>query len=314
MSDVSNFHHLASTLKFKQLELVCEIVKHRSLVKASEHMNMTQSAATKTLLKLEKTLDIKLFNRLGTGMEPTEIGLEFIEHAQIILAQLRHYAEQLSSQKDGTMGTITVGVLIDAATHLLPETIRRINQHYPKLKVVVIDGVNSKLVQELKMGTLDIIIGRLPLNNNHPEIVQTLLYNDTIEVVCAKDNPVLKNKNIKGLKDLMDCNWIFPLKGTSLRHELENSFYHDNLPLPENITESVSVVTNINLVKKANYIMLLPSVFISTFATENFVSIPIKLNSTLTDHGYQTKKNKYTRPSVKLFTEILHQVADGIKE
>lgn len=306
-----NSQYLAKTLKFQQLHLIVELSKNDNLARAAEKLNITQSAATKILKKLESILDVELFERHARGMRPTEIGYKFIKHAKIILAQLRYSADEIEELKSGTLGHVNVGTLIAATSFLLPETIARITSDYPNIKISIKEGTNNKLIPDLAVGELDIIVGRLTSIDIKSGLKQQYLYDDPIRLVCSHSHPIAKlKKHSLTLKDLIDFNWILPLQGTDLRAEICQSFTRLKLPMPKHSIESVSVMTNIRLLEKSDFIAVLPTEFISDLVELGLIYIlPVKLESTLDPVGYKIRDIKKQSPALSIFVKYLHETA-----
>ena len=81
--------------RLRHLELIAELYDCRSILKASRRLSLTQPTVTKALQDVESTLGVRLFERSNRGLEPTPYGEIFARHAKIVLAQLRHAAEEL---------------------------------------------------------------------------------------------------------------------------------------------------------------------------------------------------------------------------
>lgn len=62
--------------------------RHRSLLRAAEELNMTPSAVSQHVSKLEQLLGIRLFRRMARGVEPTIDGEIYAEEVRLILARL----------------------------------------------------------------------------------------------------------------------------------------------------------------------------------------------------------------------------------
>jgi DNA-binding transcriptional LysR family regulator len=307
--------YLSKTLKFQQLQLVSELSKTLSLVHAAEKLNITQSAASKILKKLESTLEVELFERHARGMKPTDFGLKFIKHAKIILAQLRYSADELEDLKSGNLGHINVGTLLAGTAVLLPNTLARITRDYPDLKISVLEGTNDKLFPELKVGELDIIVGRISIMKPELGLTQQYLYDDPIRLVCSTTHPLskVKTKNLK-LVDLMNFNWILPIQGTDLRAEIDKSFANQKLPLPSHSIESVSIMTNLTLLQQGDFIAALPTQFISPFVEQGLIYvIPLRLESTLAPVGYTIRNIEMQSPALSIFMKYLHETTRQYK-
>ena len=83
--------------RLRHVELIAQAYDSRSILKAARRLNLTQPTVTKALQDVESTLGLKLFERTNRGIEPTEYGEIFARHAKVVLAQLRHAAEELEA-------------------------------------------------------------------------------------------------------------------------------------------------------------------------------------------------------------------------
>ena len=88
----------------KHLKLVRAIEEFGSLNKASKELNLTPSALSHQLKKLEEYLGIEIFNRIGNKLFFTEAGIELKERAFVILEQFEGLESKIeefkANQKD----------------------------------------------------------------------------------------------------------------------------------------------------------------------------------------------------------------------
>ena len=80
-----------------------------------------------------------LFERSNRGLAPTPYGEIFARHAKIVLAQLRHAAEELEDLRVGYSGKVTVGTLLAASASILPDAIALLKKERPGVAISV-DG------------------------------------------------------------------------------------------------------------------------------------------------------------------------------
>src|ERR1700704_6730330 len=131
MTSVRLQRWIARKFPFRPRELIAALYECRSILKASRRLNLTQPTLTKALQDVETTLDLPLFERTNRGLEPTPYGEIFARHAKIVLAQLRHAAEELENLRVGYSGKVTVGTLLAAAARILPDAIARLKMEGP---------------------------------------------------------------------------------------------------------------------------------------------------------------------------------------
>jgi len=103
--------HLDQRLRLHMLRAVDAIETHRSLLKASIALGVTQPALTKGLQELETILQTRLFDRSTRGVRPTEAGAVFVRSARSILAKLCRLDEDLGLLSGPGGGTVALGAL-----------------------------------------------------------------------------------------------------------------------------------------------------------------------------------------------------------
>jgi LysR family hydrogen peroxide-inducible transcriptional activator len=73
--------------------------------------------------KLEEELGIKLFDRSKQPITPTDIGIEVIEQARIILKESYKLKELINNQKSVISGELRIGIIPTMAPYLMPQII-----------------------------------------------------------------------------------------------------------------------------------------------------------------------------------------------
>jgi DNA-binding transcriptional LysR family regulator len=249
--------HLTSRLKFKYLQLLVTVGEQRNIFKAAQIHNMAQPAATKIIRDIESTLNINLFERSSRGVTPTLYGDVLIKHAKLILSQVKHASEELSSLQGGLSGRVTVGSLLAASATLLPNAITQLKKNRPNVSVSLMEGTGDKLLNSLKIDDLDIMVGRIPEAPGEDGLVNEVLYYEPVVIVTRTEHP-LQSKGRLSLKDLVNEDWILPPRETMLRKEIDLAFHKEGLDVPSNPVESVSILTNRALLKNSDMITALP--------------------------------------------------------
>jgi hypothetical protein len=109
---------LKARLKTRQLLLLIALDDYRNIHRAADELHMTQPAASKQIKDLEEMLDVKLFERLPRGMEPTIYGETMIRHARMALTSLALAHDDIVTLKAGLTGQVEVGVIMEKNTNL----------------------------------------------------------------------------------------------------------------------------------------------------------------------------------------------------
>src|SRR5215467_8717958 len=216
--------------RLRHVELIAELHDCRSILKASRRLSLTQPTVTKALRDVESTLGVRLFERSNRGLEPTPYGEIFARHAKIVLAQLRHAAEELESLRAGYSGKVTVGTLLAASASILPDAIALLKKQRPGVAISVVVGTYDILMPSLLVGDLDMVLGRLPEEGRSRALVYEEFYAEPICVVTRRGHPLSRKRRLT-LRDLANEAWLLPLPETALRRQIERAFVEAGAPL-----------------------------------------------------------------------------------
>jgi DNA-binding transcriptional LysR family regulator len=271
--------------RLRHVELIAELYDCGSILKAARRLSLTQPTVTKALRDVESTLGVKLFERSNRGLEPTAYGEIFARHAKIVLAQLRHAAEELESLRAGYSGKVTVGTLLAASASILPDAIAMLKKQRPAVAISVVVGTYDILMPSLLVGDLDMVLGRLPEEGRSRALVYEEFYAEPICVVARRGHPLARKRRLS-LRELANEPWILPLPETALRRQIERAFVEAGAPLPRNVIESVSILTNRALLRKSDCIGVMPYHVALDDVELGLLSIlPVKLKSIETPVG-----------------------------
>jgi DNA-binding transcriptional LysR family regulator len=153
-----------------------------------------------------------------------------------------------------------VGVLLAAAPSLLPNAILLSMSEAPNVRIRVIDGAADTLLPALAAGEIDVVIGRISPFAQRRGLQHEVLYDEPI-VVCARPrHPIFRpSKRKVTLGEIARYPWILPPTGVSLRREIDNALERANVTAPDDLVESVSILTNRALVMKGDVLAFLPA-------------------------------------------------------
>src|SRR5215472_2436341 len=279
MASVRLERWIARKFRLRHVELIAEVYDCRSILKASRRLNLSQPTVTKALQDIEGTLNVPLFKRSNRGLEPTPYGEIFARHAKIVLAQLRHAAEELENLRAGYSGKVTVGTLLAASASILPDAIALLKKERPGVAISVVVGTYDILVPSLLAGDLDMVLGRLPEQGRSRALVYEDFYAEPVCLVVRRGHPLLRKRRLS-LRDLANEAWLLPGPETALRRQIERAFLDANTPLPRNVIESVSILTNRVLLRKSDSIGVMPYHVALDDVEHGLLSIlPVKLKS-----------------------------------
>lgn len=306
------FHEnfLLSRLKLRQLRLLTAIADEGTVLKGSQALNIAQPAATKSIKELEDALGVQLFDRSSRGVTPTDFGQVMIKHAKLILTQLRHAGEELQSLEEGLSGRVHVGTLLAASTSLLPRALARLRERRPGIAVTVDEGTIDRLMPGLRTGDIDVVLGRLPEYREREGLRQEVLYLDTVSIMVREGHPLTQRRDLT-LADLVDQAWVMPPPQTSLRRQVDHAFRHEGLEPPQDVIESVSILTNHALLMNTDMLATMPHQV--GIGQAGLTALPVILEGANSRIGATTHAHGELSAAARYFMAVVHEVAAEIR-
>ena len=148
-------------MNIEHLKTYVYVVEQGSISKASELLNLSQSAVSQQVHSLEQQFDVTLFSRSPKGVVPTDIGAVIYQKALNILTIYDDIFAKIKQSQSASQVLRLVATPI-AYSYALPCTFYHISQKYPQYHLEV-ESVSSNIVEEKVLGgyaDLGVILGR----------------------------------------------------------------------------------------------------------------------------------------------------------
>lgn len=303
---------LKARLKTRQLLLLIALDDYRNIHRAAEELHMTQPAASKQIKDLEEMLEVRLFERLPRGMEPTIYGETMIRHARMALTSLALAHDDLVALKAGLSGQVEVGVIMSPAMALLPRAIARIKEQAPLLRIGVHVESSNVLLDKLQRGTLDFMIGRILEKEDSSGLVYEELTEEPACAVVRPGHPLLEAKAL-GLEDIAGQPWILPPPGSILRHRFDMMFRRAGLEPPRNVVDTTALLLITTLLQQTDSLHVMPQEVAQYYASLNVMRIlPIELPCKMDAFGIIRQQDHLLAPGADLLLKQVRLAASEI--
>ena len=202
-----------------QLEYIVAVDTYRSFVSAAEKCFVTQPTLSMQVQKLEEFLNVKIFDRSKQPIIPTEIGMQIIAQARVVLQENKKIKEIISSQQQDVIGELRIGIIPTIAPYLLPKVISAMLEKYPELKLLIWEYTTEDIIHHLKTGVIDCGILATPLVDQN--ISETPVYYENFVSYISKNSKLYKKKTIDA-DDLEDENIWLLNEGHCMRTQVLN--------------------------------------------------------------------------------------------
>ena len=126
------------------------------VTKASGFLNLTQSAVSMQLKRLEDVLDVALFDRSARKMALTAAGEQTLGYARKMLDLNDEILTRLTAP--AYEGELKLGVPHDIVYPAIPQVLHRFAAAYPRMKVTLISSYTERLKRMFNRGEIDAIL------------------------------------------------------------------------------------------------------------------------------------------------------------
>ncbi len=248
-----------------QLEYAVAVDTYRSFVLAAEKCFVTQPTLSMQIQKLEEHLGVKLFDRSRQPVTPTEIGIEVIEQARVILQESYRIKDIIEERKGEIGGELKIGVIPTVAPYLIPRVVGGFLEKYPKIRLTISELTTETIIQQLKVGLLDCGILATPLED--PTLTERPVYYENFVSYLSKNSSVFKKKSLTTNDLDVDNLWLLN-EGHCMRNQVLNICKHAKSNQHQLNYNTGSIETLIKMVELNNGITILPELAIQDFSVK----------------------------------------------
>lgn len=179
--------------------------------KAAEKLNLSQTALTRRIQKLEGYLGVKLLDRTTRSVALTRVGRDFRPRAVRLVDELTGSLVRLKDMARDASGDVVVACIPSMAYQQLPHVIREYVKRYRGNRVRLLDRSSAQVIEAVRTGEAEIGIGvRLARN---PDLVEAVMLRDPFVLYCRSDHAA-RARRVLAWKNLSDYE-IIAISGAS---------------------------------------------------------------------------------------------------
>ena len=300
---------LRSNLKLRHLQMLVALDQFRHIGRAAEFLSVTQPAVSKTLAEIERMFGLALFERSTRGTEPTPYGDSVVRFARSVLADYDRTRDELAAVASGAAGRTSLGSMVVALPVLVAPAVEMLKLRSALTTVLVEEGDLTRLLPKLRLGELDLFVGRLEPGYAAPDLDTEALYTDTMAAVVRPGHPLSKARR-PAWADLAASPCVMPPPWASLRVKLDQMFLAGDLHPPSDIVESASFLAQLGFMQQRGAVAFMARSVARHFEQQGLldvlsIAVPIELPPV----GLISMRGRRRTPSTERLVECLRAVA-----
>lgn len=219
-------------MNLTQLRDFLAVIEAGSIHGAARALKISQPTLTRSIRRLEAELHIKLLERMSRGVVPTSAGNVFLTRARIVQNELSRAQEELAQLAGEKAGTVTFGVMPQAANHILASALTQFRREHRFANVRIVDGHPHELLPRLREGSLDFFIGPRSQGKLDSNIRSHPLFRSELMIAGRHGHPL---RHARSLRELVDAEWLVFRPAGWAGAIVPDLFEQNGLPVPRSV-------------------------------------------------------------------------------
>lgn len=189
-----------------QLTYLVAVDTHRHFGKAAAHCFVSQPTLSAQLQKLEEELGVSVFDRSRKPVVPTEIGVQILEQARLVLRESKRFEDLIAVASREMAGTLHLGIIPTLASYLLPMIVPVFAAQYPAVTLTIHELLTEQVLEGLQDDTLD--MGLVASHKPVPGIQDHPLFTEPFVAYVSVDHRLAGQRLISGPDLSLEDLWL----------------------------------------------------------------------------------------------------------
>lgn len=285
---------------------IAGLADHGTIERAAEALEITAASLRRTAQSLEHLIGKPLLQSTAHGMATTRLGADIARRIKLALGEIEAGVDEIEIARGRIRSRIAIGVVPLSATRLLTRTINAFLEDYPEVSVAIAHGSYEPLLDDVRLGRIDLLYGVLRLPPGISDVIEEPLFFDPYIVAVRRGHPLARVRT-PSLADLMRYDWVAPRRGTPRRENLQRLFAGcDQQPKVAIETSSLNILRS--LLVSSDRITLLTREEMGVQSTQNaLVALKFEPSVVRGHDGIATRKSWQATPVQARFIALLRE-------
>ena len=177
-------------LTARQLHAVLAVAEYNSFIAAAAFLKTSQPALTRTIMRVEDVLGVRLFDRSTRRVAITAAGKEFVAVAERMLNDLRISVRSMREIGEEQRGQIIISSIMSVANGLVPAVAAKYRASRPGIEIILREGVHGTVLEDIRSGTAD--LGATYVDNVPDFVEARRVSREEFHVILPRGHPLTK--------------------------------------------------------------------------------------------------------------------------
>ncbi len=273
-------------IDFLGLEAFVSIAERGSFQRAAAHLNLSQTAISHRMRKLEEELGLKLFARTTREVTLTRAGIDFLPRAQKALAELEQSFDDLKQQGAKRRERLDIACLPVFAVNYLPPILRKFHRSQPSMQVRIFETPSAAIAELVQSG--DVEFGLSVIQTNRWDLDVETISSAPLVVACPSKHVLAKKRSV-GWGELRNLPLIRVSSKTAIRPMIDDALSAARVTLNWQY-EVEHVETAVNLVEAGLGYAIVPAIDVALHRGRGLAAVPLRAPRLSCTYGLVTRR------------------------
>jgi LysR family transcriptional regulator of gallate degradation len=297
---------VSRSLTTPQVRAHLAIVDFGSFRAAAQALAMAEPTLHRAARDLERVVGAPLYRRTPKGVSAASAGMAFASRLRLALYEIDQALDELRAERGAAGGRISVGCLPLMPKSVLARAVGRLLQAYPNVQVEIEEASHEALMQGLRSGERDVVVGALRSPRLRGDVAERALFNDPHVAVARAGHPLADRAMLRE-NDLAAFPWVAPTRNTPRRAFIEDLF--ERLPMrPRIVAETSSHAVMTAILRESDCLTLMSRAqAMDEFQGVGVAMLPINLHAAERVVGVTTRSGWLPTLVQRRFLTLLRQ-------
>lgn len=143
-------------LNLSSYKIFCTVAETGNISRAARALYISQPAISKSISKLEESLNTRLFSRNSRGVTLTEEGKMLYSHVRSAFDSISRAERELARISELGIGHIRIGVSTTLCKYILLPILKQYLTEHPHVKITIENQATAETLSMLEQGRIDI--------------------------------------------------------------------------------------------------------------------------------------------------------------
>lgn len=292
-------------IDFLGLEAFLSIAERGSFQRAAAHLNLSQTAISHRMRKLEEELGLKLFARTTREVTLTRAGIEFLPKAERAIAELEQSFDELKQQGAKRRERLDIACLPVFAVNYLPPILSRFHKLQPVVQVRVFETPSAAIAELVQSGEVEFGLG--VLQTNRWDLDMETISAAPLTLACPSRHPLAKKRSV-GWAQLRNLPLIRVGPKTAIRPMIDDALGAARMNLSWQY-EVQHVETAVHLVEARLGFAIVPSIDVALHQGRGLAAVPLRAPKLSCTYGLLTRRGiPLSPPAAKLRGFLIDEI------